>query len=224
MTVFTEGRHTAEFLVSEGPGHISREAIIVASGADVEPGTILGRFVSGGVATSAVKASGANTGTGTFTIDATTPVLAGANLGVYTLRCIRAPAEGDIFELRDPSGESLGEFPLPSMENTIANQIKGVLVDNGTDFAVGDGFDITVTSVTEKYKKLDPAATDGSQEAAGILYGWARAADADVHAVAFIYETVIDASKVVWPAGIKPTQKATATKQLADRDIFLILP
>ncbi len=48
MTVFTEGRHTAEFLVSEANGHRSREAITVASGADLQAGTVVGKLTSGG--------------------------------------------------------------------------------------------------------------------------------------------------------------------------------
>jgi hypothetical protein len=48
-TVFNEGRHTGEFLLSEGNGQISREAAIVASGSGViAPGTVLGRLTSGG--------------------------------------------------------------------------------------------------------------------------------------------------------------------------------
>lgn len=38
----TESMHAGEFLLSEGPGTISREAINVAAGSALEPGQILG--------------------------------------------------------------------------------------------------------------------------------------------------------------------------------------
>ncbi|MCU1780963.1 head decoration protein [Pseudomonas sp. 14P_5.3_Bac1] len=38
----TESMHAGEFLLSEGAGNISREAINVAAGAAIEPGQILG--------------------------------------------------------------------------------------------------------------------------------------------------------------------------------------
>lgn len=43
MTVFNEGRHAAEFLVSEANGHRSRETVTIASGENLEAGTVLGQ-------------------------------------------------------------------------------------------------------------------------------------------------------------------------------------
>lgn len=42
MTIKVESMHAGEFLLSEGAGNISREAINVAAGAALEPGQILG--------------------------------------------------------------------------------------------------------------------------------------------------------------------------------------
>lgn len=42
MTIKLESMHAGEFLLSEGAGNISREAINVAAGAALEPGQILG--------------------------------------------------------------------------------------------------------------------------------------------------------------------------------------
>lgn len=42
MTIHHEQRHAGEFLLSEGAGNISREAINVAAGSALEPGQILG--------------------------------------------------------------------------------------------------------------------------------------------------------------------------------------
>lgn len=42
MTILTEKNHAAEFLHSEGEGHISREAVIVGAGAALDAGQVLG--------------------------------------------------------------------------------------------------------------------------------------------------------------------------------------
>lgn len=50
-TVFTEGKHPGEFLMSEAPGvgALSREVITIASGAGViAPGTVLGKITASG--------------------------------------------------------------------------------------------------------------------------------------------------------------------------------
>ncbi len=68
-----------------GDMKIVTETKLITGGAYYKRGTVLGRINTSG-ATSAVKASGANTGNGTFVIDPTTPVLANADAGVYSLR------------------------------------------------------------------------------------------------------------------------------------------
>ena len=48
MTVQREPMHAGEFLLSEGTGNISREAINVAAGPALEPGQILGLVTATG--------------------------------------------------------------------------------------------------------------------------------------------------------------------------------
>ena len=48
MTVFTEGRHANEGLMSEAEFGRSREAVTIASGSGViKPGAVLGKYMSG---------------------------------------------------------------------------------------------------------------------------------------------------------------------------------
>lgn len=48
MTVFTEGKHTGEFILSEGNGSISRDQIVLApTAARLEAGTVLGKLTNG---------------------------------------------------------------------------------------------------------------------------------------------------------------------------------
>ena len=56
-----------------------------------------GTAVPVGAASVAAK-SGGNTGTGTLTMDATTPILAFAIAGVYAVRCIEAAACSSVSE------------------------------------------------------------------------------------------------------------------------------
>ena len=49
MPVLTEGKHTAEFLLSEGNGIISRDEVVVSSAAGaLVPGTVMGKVTASG--------------------------------------------------------------------------------------------------------------------------------------------------------------------------------
>ncbi len=48
MTVLTEGKHPGEFIVSEGNGWISREAVTIVSGQNLAAGTVLGKITASG--------------------------------------------------------------------------------------------------------------------------------------------------------------------------------
>lgn len=219
MTTLTEGIYATESFISEAPGDRSREAIVVKSGQNLKACAVLATIMSGTVA-SAAK-SGGNTGNGTFTLDATTPLLLGAKLGVYTLRCIAAATNNGTFRLEDPDGVVLGDIVMAGGAATVAEQIKGALADGGTDFVVGDGFDITVTVATEKEVEYNPAGTDGSQIATGILYGAINATSADTRGVAYKRDCEHNADIVVWKTGITATQKAKGTADLKRRGIIL---
>lgn len=219
MTTLTEGIYATESLVSEAPGDRSREAIVVKSGQNLKACAVLATIMSGTVA-SAAK-SGGNTGNGTFTLDATTPLLLGAKLGVYTLRCIAAAANNGTFRLEDPDGVVLGDIVMAAGAATVSEQIKGALADGSSDFIVGDGFDITVTVATEKEVEYNPAGTDGSQIATGILYGAINATSADTRGVAYKRDCEHNADIVVWKTGITATQKAKGAADLKRRGIIL---
>lgn len=222
MTTLTEGIYATESLISEAPGDRSREAIIVKSGSNLGACAVLATIMSGTVA-SAAK-SGGNTGNGTFTLDGTSPLQLGAKLGVYTLRCITAVTNGGVFRLEDPDGLVLGDFTIPAGAGnsvTISEQIKGALADGSSDFIVGDGFDITVTVATEKEVEYNPAGTDGSQIATGILYGAINATSADTRGVAYKRDCEHNADIVVWKTGITATQKAKGAADLKRRGIIL---
>ena len=140
---------------------------------NLQAGAVLGKITLGAIA-SAAKAGG-NTGNGTLTLDAVTPILAGASAGVYRVRVIVAAAEGVdlVARVEDPNGVVRGDM---GDGDTFADQIKFVLDDgDGPAFAVGDGFDVTIAAGSLHYKLSVVAALDGSQVAHRIL---AKAVDA----------------------------------------------
>lgn len=63
MTVFTEGRHPAEYILSEANGYRTREVGTLLTGNKLVPGTVLGRITASGKLT--VLTPGASDGSQT---------------------------------------------------------------------------------------------------------------------------------------------------------------
>lgn len=191
--------------------HLYRRAGVIKSGAGaVVTGQVLGKITLGS-ATSAAK-SGGNTGNGTLTLDETTPVLAGAKAGVYTVRAIAASTNAATFRVEDPDGYVIGEVALGG---TFSEQIKFATADGSTDFVVGDGFDITVAEGSGKFVPVSATAKDGSQNAAAIVIEPADATSADVETALLVGHAQIVSSQITWPAGATTNQKHGWLAQLA---------
>ena len=219
MPVFNETLHAGGYLVSEANKTRSRDQITIPSGtAAMVAGTVLGKVESGsGTATAAAK-SGGNTGGGTITMDGSTPVLANAKPGVYQVRCTATATNSGTFRVTDPSGAVIGDVVVGA---TFADEIKFAIADGTPDFAVGDGFDITTAPAQSGLVPLAPAATDGSQIAAGILFDAADASSAAVIAVAHTRACEVNGGELTWPGGITSGQKAAAIDQLSAAGIIV---
>jgi hypothetical protein len=76
-------------------------------------------------------------------------------------------------------------------------------------------------TTTGKFVILAPAATDGSQIAAGILWGGRDATLADRQGVIMARQCEVNASELIWPPGITGPQTITATTQLAAQTVIL---
>lgn len=214
MTTYNETVKTGEFILKDQEGRLSYDNITVLSGtAAMVPGTVLGKVISGTVATAF-----AGTGNGAITMDATTPVMPGAKPGDYTATCITAATDGGVFRVEDPDGYVMGDVAVGS---TFADDIKFSIADGSTDFTVGAKFTISVSALVTKYTDHDPAATDGSQIAAAVLYGPTEAATADIPAVAVTRATEVKGDLLTWKTGITAAQKAKATIELAAASIII---
>ena len=193
-------------------GTISREVVTIASGQGVLlVGTVLGR-APGGTAASAAK-SGGNTGNGTLTLDATTPVLGTAEIGTYTVRCIAAAENGGTLQVEAPDGTVLGTV---AVGGTWSEQIKFATADGSADFIVGDGFDITVSALSSSYVKCVRTATNDSQVAAAVLLDKVDATSAAQTAVATVRLAEVSRLGLVFDASFDTeARKNVAIAQLA---------
>ena len=73
-----------------------------------------------------------------------------------------------------------------------------------------------------KYTVLTPAATNGSQNAAGILWAGVDASAADAPGVALLRgPAIVNRHEIVWPEGVTEAQITTATTALASLGIIL---
>jgi|GEM_PF-2595770 len=72
-----------------------------------------------------------------------------------------------------------------------------------------------------KYKELNPAATDGSEVAAGILFDNEHADGADKEVLADLRHFVANKQEVVWKAGMTAGEITTATAELDALSIVL---
>ena len=207
-----EPKAISDVLKHEFASEYCREGVTIASGSgELEIGTVLGKVTTGS-ASVAAKAGG-NTGAGTLTLDPTTPVRPGAKAGVYTVRCIAAATNSGTFVVLDPDGYSLGQVVVGA---TFDNDIKFVIADDGTDFAVGDGFDITVAEGTGKWVPYNPGGSGGAERVAGVLLQKVNATSADIQAVVLARgPAVISRLGISWHSSVdSSSKKAAGTAQL----------
>lgn len=208
QTPLIENRHAGGFLVSEARGHRSRDVVVLGGGAKILAGQVLG-FKSGGVAVAAAAAT--NTGNGTIAMDGTTPVLAGAQHGIYKAVCTVAAANGGTFQVTDPAHNVLGNATVGS---AFSNQIKFTIADGATDFVVGDEFDINVQAINGVYQALNFGASDGTQNAAAISFDVVDVTLVDKVGTVVIRDAEVNSGELIWPAGATAAQIASASAQL----------
>jgi hypothetical protein len=158
-----------EHVLSEANGYRSREHIFILPQLIVlQPGTILGMVAEGNQAVAGVAQAG-NVGNGVFAAPPTAD--AGVPAGRYQVLLEGVAANGGLFGVYDPDGVRLGDVAVGAAYN---GPINFTLNDGATDFAIGDGFDVTVSYAggnTGLYGPLDPAANNGLENFAAVLFG-----------------------------------------------------
>jgi hypothetical protein len=208
MTTLTEDLHAGAFIVSEGNGKISREAITVASGQNLKAGAVLGQITLG-AATAAHVAGG--TGNSTFsavTVDGA--AIVGVYQGIFT-----AATKAN---LEDPNGVLLGVVALGTEFS--AGGLTFTVTAGGTAHVSGDRFTITVAAGSGAYVAYDNSAENGSNIAAGILFDAVDASSDDAAGVAVVRLAEVAKDGLVWDSGQDTDDKAAAYTDLAALNII----
>ena len=142
MTALTQSARSAEFLLSEAPGSLSREAVVVASGAGaLVPGSVLGRVTKRLAAAPIPTVSGTSPGNGTMTNLAFGPDV---QVGTYALACITAASNGGIFSVTAPDGTALPNASVGTAYKT--SHLSFLLNDSSQDFTTAARFNVVVTA------------------------------------------------------------------------------
>jgi hypothetical protein len=212
--VQTESRHPGGFMVSEAEGRRSRDVFTVALSQTIVAGQVCGKTAVIASATSSVAADASNTGNGVFTLDGTTPVLAGAKDGVYRIVNDLVASNSGEFIVFDPDGIEIGRVAVGA---TFSNQIKFAIADGATDFVIGDAFSVTVglAETSMQMEALNLSATDGSQRVAGISWGNVTTDGSNLAQGTFIVrEAEVRNVDLTYPSGATTAQIAEIVRGL----------
>lgn len=215
--VSEEFKNRAVFLKGEADKLYSRSEVVVLAGSGAEralkSGMVLGRRSR---SSAVMAAGGGNTGNG---VAGAVTLGAEAKVGVYTLRCVAAATNAGTFAVIDPEGFRLDDLTVAA---AYASPHFGVTIaDGSTDFVVGDTFTLTVTG-DGKVVQIDKTATNGGQEAAGILLFDVTAPDGvDAKGVMIERDAIVSDIDLVWPETFDANDKAAAVARLAERGILV---
>jgi hypothetical protein len=182
---------------------------------------VCGKTVVIASTTASVAADASNTGNGVFTLDVTTPVLAGAKDGIYRVVNDLVAANSGMFIVFDPDGIEIGRVAVAA---TFANQIKFAVADGATDFAIGDAFSVNVGIEETDYQvvALNLAGTDGSQRPASISWGNYTTDGSNLGAGTFVTrDAEVRGVDLTWPGGITAAQKASGIRALEKLGIIV---
>ncbi|HLN23892.1 MAG TPA: head decoration protein [Patescibacteria group bacterium] len=201
--------HDGGFIVSEANGHRSRDKATITGSAKLLAGAVLGKQTTG--ATAAAVALGTNAGNGTF---GTITVGAGALPGVYDVEFDSATN----FIVSAPNGLEIGHGTTGAVFG--AGGVGFTITAGGTAFAAADSFTVTVAEGSGKYVAYLPAATDGSQVPAAILFSTTDATLADKTSAIISRQAEVNASELVWDASVTAPQITAALATLAGLGII----
>lgn len=109
-----------------------------------------------------------------------------------------------------------GDFLLSEANGTLSRE--NIIVATGT---LQPGTVLGKITASGKYAILAPAAEDGTQTAAAVLWAAVDASGGDAAAVAIVRDAEVKADGLIWPDAITGSQKTTAIGQLNALDVVL---
>jgi len=174
MTTSVNTTVSLDNLLAKSTVPVIRTGETLAISQTITMGSALGKklVAAGAVANGGAGGGGANTGDGTCTAFALTNSGVIPKIGTYALKFTAAVTHGGEYIVKDPFGMTVayGAMTAGAGAATII-EVEGfvfTLTDGSTDFAVGDGFTLTIAAGTGQVVKLDKSLTDGSQFIYGI--------------------------------------------------------
>lgn len=218
MTIFTEGGHAGEFILSEGDAGYSRENLTVAASQTIVVGQVMGAKVSVADATAVASADAGNTASsGTIAMDAT-PLTSIAKNGRY----VGVASAATKVDWTDPDGVQIGV----STHGTLFNKggIRLTITAGGSANVVGDKFyvDVGVEPGDLQYVAYNQDGTDGSQIAKAIAYDAVTTGSGATAKVAGVVRFAqVKGVELTWPADITADEKALGISQLASAGIIV---
>lgn len=222
MTVKTEGRAAASFVLSEAAGMRSRAALLVAASMAVLVGQVMGKV---GVNEGAISVGApAFTGVGDGVLTKATPAYgAGVQEGTYSIDLVQTGTDAGKFAVTRPDGTVDG---FATVGVAYDGQVKFTIADGATDFGANARFTLAVTIAAatdeDQYKNLDLSATDGAEHAAAIaLYAVTTGVGETASIAGIVRDTEVNGNEIEWPAGITSDQKAAAIAELAAAGIIV---
>jgi hypothetical protein len=214
MTVLTEGKYTAEYLVSEGNGTISRDVGTLAAAQNLAAGTVIGKAADGtlkaltrrALAGTASKVSGDGNGTlGSVTLGAD------ALVGDYILTCTEEDADAGTFSVVAPDGTVLA--PLTVAVAYVSTHINLTIADGSTDWGAGAVCKVAVAEAS--------GGLANEQVAVGILFDNVDTTAGAKKAVYTSRMAEVNGYALTWPRLMTATNKAEALTALAALDIVV---
>lgn len=220
MTVLHEGRHPAEFILSEANGQRSRDAVKIGASQDFEPNTVIAkRAVVSGVVATASAGAGNTVGSGALTL-ANPAVSSKVKDGVYQVVCIEPASNAGAFEVFDPLGVSIGKATVGV---AFDKEVKFTIAD-ATDFVAGDRFAIAVAAdaIDFEWVAFNHDGTDGSEVPAGIaIYGAKTGVGESTRIAAVVRAAEVNGHFLIWPEDIDAAEKANAYQSLEGLGIIV---
>jgi hypothetical protein len=113
-------------------------------------------------------------------------------------------------------GRYAGEFIVSEGNGSISRETITVL--SGETLQAGAV--LGKVTASGKYKALYPAAVNGSEAAAGVLYDHVDALAADAEGIAIVRLAEVIAAELVWPDGITGGEQTTALGEFAALNII----
>lgn len=177
----------------------------------------------------------------TFVVDTTAPAVVGtgngtvsaitlgpdAKTGNYRLEITGAVTNGGEFKLTGPDGDITEQgFIVAGAGGTFVGankrQINFTLTEAGTDYVVGDAFNICVFNELAGGKVVawDPTTFDGRDRAVGLLFDNVDASSADRAGVIVTRDAAVIKGSLEWAAAITASQKESAYLDLARRGVI----